>query len=279
MKNYFLYDDGMFDYTPIVEPQSEKLLKGYQAKSWNAGFEITGWWQGRNVIGLTTNDKLFNPAGGNVNDISQAIQIGNTWSDKPLHPWIWEPLQGQNDKYGKAIDVAVPVSYGTNLQQSNFYDRWEDTSYINPAWGHGQRLWIQTFTFDNKYANRPMEIYLDPYTDGRDIVVNVPIIKGTYGQFFDFSKSTMNLQTKAFDDLRHVEVTQTRQQFTDLLYHVEKVTGINLQNESGWWKLLQAGYTSEMASIPASDWRSSAWNIGDHGAMQTAWMNLEVWDG
>jgi hypothetical protein len=278
-KNYFLFDDGIFDYQGIVEPTSENQLLGYKAIAWNTTLQWTGWWQDRNVIGMSTTDPLFNPQGGNVNDISQAVQIGQKWNAGTIHPWIWEAGQGQADTFNRAIDAAIPISYGTNLQQSNFYDRWEDTSYINPEWGHGQRLWIQTFVFDNKNPARPMEIYFDPYTEGRDIVVNVPIIKGTYTQFFDFSKSEINLQTTAWNDLKHVEVNQTRQQFTDLLIHVENFTGIDLQNESGWWSLMQAGYTSEMASIPANDWRSSAWGIGDHGAMQTAMMNMEVWDG
>lgn len=278
MKSYYLKDDDIFDYSPLIEPTSERQMLGYKAVAWNTGLQWTGWWQGRNVIGMSTTDPMFNPNGGSANDISQAVQIQQTWEDGAVLPWLWETGQGQSDKLGMAIDVAIPVSYGTNLQQSNFLLRYEDISANIPQWGHGQRLWVQAFTFDNKYPNRPMEIYQDPYTDGRDIVVNVPIIKGTNTQFFDFSQSA-NLQTKAFDDLRDFNFTQTRQQFTDLLVHIEKTLKVDIQNESGYWSILQAGYTSEMASIPVSDWRNAAWGIGDHGAMQTAMMNLEVWDG
>lgn len=278
-KKYFLYDDDRFDYTGLVEPASEAAMIGYHAVSWNTSLTMTGWWQDRNVIGMTTADPLFSLGqGGNANDISQAVQIQQKWYAGQQLPWLWESGQGQQDKLAMAADVAVPVSWGTNLQQSNFLLRYEDVSAKLPAWGHGQRLWIQAFTFDNKHPARPMEIYRDPYTEGRDIVINVPIKAGTYSQFFDFSGST-SLQSTAFDDLRDFHFSQTRQQFTDLLAHVERTLGVDIQNESGWWSLLQVGYTSEMASLPATDSRSAAWGIGDHGAMQTAIMNLEVWDG
>ena len=277
-KRFLIADYDVLDYQGIVEPTSESQMLGYKAVAWNTGLQWTGWWQGRNVMGMSTADPLFSHGqGGNVNDVSQAIQIQYTWKAGEKMEWLWEAEQGQSDYFGMKALVAQPISYGTNHQASNFLLRYEDISSFNPDWGHGQRLWIQAFTFDNKYPHRPMEIYLDPYTDGRDIVVNVPIRQGTYGQYFDFSGSA-EIQQFAHDDLRVYSMGQNRQQFTDLTYLAEAITGIDLQNESGYWSVIQAGFTSEMASFQPTDWRSAAWGIGDHGAQQTAVMNIEVWD-
>lgn len=276
-QQFYLYDDGYFDYRGVVEPRSLNEIIGYTATAWNTGLQHTGWWQGRNVIGISTTDPLFSHGkGGNVNDVSQAVQIQQTFN-KPLHPWIWEADQGHSDIIGMKAKVAQPISWGTNHQASNFLLRLEDTSAFNSDWGHGQRLWIQVFTFENKYPNRPMEIYMDPYTDGRDIVVNVPLKKGTYEQFFDFSGSA-DVQSKAYNNLLDFQWHQSRKQYTDLTYKVERDLGIDIQNESGYWKILQTGFTSETASFQVSDWRSKAWDIGDHGAMQTAIMDLQVYD-
>ncbi len=267
---YFLYDDDRFDYTGLVEPVSQAAMLGYKAVAWNTDLSMTGWWQGRNVIGMTTNDKLFDI----TKEISQAVQIQETHKPYEELPWLWEKNQGVNDKIVMSADVAMPVSWGTNLQQANFLLRYEDVSRLQPGTDHGQRLWVQPAFFDNKFNTRPIEIYQDPYTGFQDIVVNVQIKPGNYSQYFDFSKSN-TLQMKAYDNLLHFEVSQSRQQFSDMLILVEKTLGIDIQNEAGYWSLIQEGITAEMASFPAY---APKWGIGDHGAQQMAMMNLEIYD-
>lgn len=267
---YFLYDDDRFDYTPLYEPNNINQIWGYHAVAWNTGFQWTGWWEGRNVVGMSTSDPLYN-----INtDISQAVQIQQAQKPYENLPWLWEAAQGVNDKIVIAADVAMPVSWGTNLQQANFLFRYEDVSHIQPGTDHGQRLWIQPIFFDNRNPNRPIEIYRDPYTNYEDLVVNLPIKPGTYTKYFDFSKSS-SIKSTAHNEMYHYEVTQSRQQFNDLIILVEKTTGVDLQNETGYYSLIQEGITAEMASFPASN---PMYGIGDHGAQQMAWMNLEVYD-
>lgn len=269
--DYLLYDEDRFDYSGLVEPTSQAAMLGYKAIAWNTSLGMTGWWQGRNVIGMTTNDSLFDMSKG---DISQAVQIQQTFAPHQKLVWLWEPAQGVNDKLVVSADVAMPVSWGSNLRQANHLYRFEDVSHLQAGTDHGQRLWIQPSFHDSQNVNRPMDVYRDPYTNFEDIVVNVQIKKGEYGQFFDFSKSA-NITQTAHDDLRHFEVTQTRQQFSALISHVEKVLGVDLQNEAGYWSLIQAGITAEMASFPQN---APKWGIGHEGAQQMAMMNLEVFD-
>lgn len=257
-KTYFLYDDGQFDYSPLIEPASQSAMLGYKAVAWNTGLGQTGWWQGRNVIGMTTNDLLFDIN----NEISQTVQIQETHNPYEDMPWAWEPNQGVNDTIGISADVAMPVSWGNNLRQANFLLRYEDVST-------GQRLWIQPVFFDSQNVNRPMDIFYDPYTGYQDIVVSVQM-RGV-SPYFTF---TGEIQQNAYNDLVHYEVTQTRQQFGDLLNHIEGALGVDVQNEPGYWSLIQEGITAEMASFAVEKW-----GIGDHGAQQMAVMNLEVRDG
>lgn len=268
---YYLYDDGVFDYTGLVEPTSQNAMLGYKAIAWNTHLDMTGWWQGRNVIGMTTNDSLFDMSKG---DISQAVQVQMTHKPYDVLPWLWEANQGVNDKLVQAADVAMPVSWGTNLQQANFLLRYEDVSKLQAGTDHGQRLWVQAAFFDNKYNTRGIEIYKDPYTGYQDIVVNVQIKPGQHGAYFDFSNSN-TLQMTAYDDLKHFEFTQTRAQFSNMLTLVEQKLGVDIQNEAGYWSLIQEGITAEMATFPAN---APKWGIGDHGAQQMAMMNLEVFD-
>ena len=268
---FFLFDDGAFDYTGLVEPKSQKSMVGYHATAWNTDLSYTGRYKGMNVVGITTNDKLFDMSKG---DISQAVQIQKVWNPHDVLPWLWEKDQGIYDKLTIEYQTAVHISWGNNLQQVNSLLRFEDVSKLQAGTDHGQRLWIQCISFDNKYQNRPMEIYRDPYTNFEDIVVNVPIIKGTHTDMFDFSKSA-NITGKAHSDLRDIEITIARWQFNNILAKVEKVLGVDLQNEAGYWSLIQAGATNEMASFPIGQ---SKWGIGHEGAMQVQYENLMVYD-
>jgi len=268
---YFLYDDDRFDYAPLVEPTSQAAMQGYKAVAWNTNLNMTGWWQGRNVIGMTTDDKLFDMGKG---DISQTVQIQTTWKAGAQMPWTWEPAQGVNDKMTIAADVAMPVSFGNNLRQAVLGYRMEDVSAIQAGTDHGQRIWLQFATFDSQNVKRPMEIYFDPYTSFRDIVVTLQIRKGEYSQFFDFSKSA-NVQQNAYDSLLHFEVTQSRQQFSNLLSHVENVLGVDLQNETGYHSMIQALVSPEMATFPQG---APQFGIGHFGAQQMAIMNFQVYD-
>lgn len=269
--NYFFHDDFIFDYSGLVEPTSQAAMLGYKAIAWNTSLNMTGWWQGRNVIGMTTNDSLFDMSKG---DISQAVQIQQTWKAGENLPWLWEAAQGVNDKMTISTKAAVPVSWGSNLQQSNFLIRYEDVSKLQAGTDHGQRLWIQPVFFDNKYPYRPMEVYKDPYTNFEDIVVNVSIKRGEKSEYFDFSKSA-EIQQHAFNDLRDFEVTQSRAQFDLLLRHIETRLGVDLQNETGYYSVIQAGVTSEMASFPAN---APKWGIGHEGAMQSAFSEIHFYD-
>jgi hypothetical protein len=245
-------------------------MLGYKAVAWNTSLGMTGWWQGRNVIGMTTNDANFNMA---ASDISQAVQIQQTWAAGENLPWLWEYDQGVNDKIGIACDIAMPVSYGTNLRQAVLGFRYEDISATQAGADHGQRLWIQFATFDSQNVNRPLYIYKDPYTANLDIVATVQIHKGQNTEFFDFSGSA-EIQQNAYNDLQHFEVTQTRTQMYNLIKHIETQTGLDLQDQVGYWSMIQALVSPEMASFAVPQW-----GIGDHGAQQMALMNFEVWDG
>jgi len=269
---YFLYDDGAFDYSPMVEPTSQNAMLGYKAVAWNTDLSMTGWWQGRNVIGMTTNDLLFDMSKG---DISQAVQIQQTWKPYDNLPWLWEAAQGVNDSIHISAEVAMPVSYGTNLKQANFLFRYEDVSHLQAGTNHGQRLWLQAHIFDSQNINRPIDIYRDPYTNFEDIVVNVQIKPNTYGDYFDFRNSA-GIQQNAYDNLLHFEFGQSRLQLDNLLRFVERDEGIDLQNETGYWSLIQVGITAEMATFPTG---AHKFGIGSFGAQQMAIMDLAVWDG
>lgn len=270
--SYFLYDDGVFDYTGLVEPTSQNAMLGYKAIAWNTGLQWTGWWQGRNVLGMSTTDPLFDMSKG---DISQAVQIQQTWKPYAQLPWLWESNQGQSDSIHISAEVAMPVSYGTNLRQANFLFRYEDVSKLQPGTDHGQRIWIQPSFFDSQNIKRPIDIYRDPYTNYEDIVVNVQIRPNEYKDYFDFSGSAA-IQQSAHDNLLHFEFGQSRLQLDNLLRLIERDEGIDLQNETGYWSLIQVGITAEMASFPAN---APKFGIGSYGAQQMAMMDLAVWDG
>ncbi len=86
-----MYDDDVLGYRPNVEPKSESALFGYTATAWNTDLRYTGLWQGRSVVGITTNDKLFDMKAG---DISQAVQIQEFHETFEQLPWLCEIGQG-----------------------------------------------------------------------------------------------------------------------------------------------------------------------------------------
>jgi hypothetical protein len=259
---YFFTDDGQFDYETIYNPNSVEQMYGYKAVGWNTDFSMTGWWQGQNVFALTTDSPLYDPNNGRPDAHSQAIQLQYTWESGDEMPWLWTN-RGQDYTFTIEGDLSVPVSWGDNLQQGLMLTRFGDVS-------SGQKLWVQFRMFDNLYPGRPIDIFSDPHTNYEDIVVNIDIVKDSYNQFVSFANSA-EIETDAFSDVRHFEANMSRQQFTDLLIHAEQTLGIDIQNESGYWSLVQAGFSPEMASgFPQ-------WGIGDTGAMQAAMDNISVW--
>lgn len=267
-RKYFLYDDGPLDYSPLIEPRSQATMLGYKAVAWNTDLSMTGLWQGKNVLAMTTASPLFDIA----QEISQGIQVQNTWNAYEQLPWLWTE-RGQAYELTIELDYAVPVSWGNNLRQAVAGYRFEDVSAPQEGTGHGQRLWVQFGLFDSLYPNRGIEIWSDPHTNHEDVALQVPVAPdGRYAEYFDFSGSTTGIRSGAFSDMQHIEVSMSRQQFTNLIALVEDRLGVDLQNESGYWSMIHAmGASVEMASFATPQW-----GIADHGAMQMAVANLEV---
>lgn len=259
---YFLTDEGQFDYTEVINPTSQQQMYGYKAVGWNTDFSMTGWWQNMNVIALTTDSPLYDPDNGRLDSHSQAVQVQQTWAAGEKMPWLWTE-RGQDYTFTAETDMQVLGSWGDNLQQALMLTRFEDVS-------SGQRLWVQFRTFDNKYPDRPMDIFSDPHTGHQDIVVNIDVVPGTYSEFVSFDNSD-TMQSDAYSGFMHFEANMSRQQFTNILLQVEESLGIDIQNESGYWSLIQAGVSPEMASgFPE-------WGIGDFGAMQIAVDSMAFW--
>lgn len=259
----WLFDDGQLDtYQTKINPNSISQIWGWKAIGWNTDFSMTGWWQGQNVFALTTASQLYNPENGRADSHSQAIQMQMAWQAGKEMPWLWT-ARGQDYTFTIEGDLSMPVSWGDNLQQGLMLTRFEDVS-------SGQRLWVQFRTFDNQNTDRGIQIYSDPHTDYQDIVVNIEVKPGTYQHLVSFDDSA-SIQGEAHSDVFHFEASMSRQQFTNLLYEVENALGIDIQNESGYWSLIQAGFSPEMASgFPQ-------WGIGEQGAMQMTMEDLAVW--
>jgi hypothetical protein len=253
---YFLQDDGRFDYSPLVNPASQAAMLGYRAIGWDVSFAMTGRWQGENVFAITTQDKEFNIS----KEVAQGIQLQHTWEAGEQLPWLWEANQGQQDTLNFSFDYRVPVSVGDNLRMVIGGYRFEDIL-------SGQRIWFQFQAFDSQNVNRPLQIYRDPHTGGEDIVIQAQINKARDYRF-DFSRSD-EIRQNAFTDYHHVEVGMTRQTFTDYLIQA----GVN--HEAGYWSLIQA----MPFSVETASFEVPKWGIGDDGAIQVMVNNVEVWDG
>lgn len=263
----FLFDDDEFDYAPLLEPTSQQQMYGYHAVAWNTDFSITGYWQGHNVLAMTTDSPLFDIH--NEPTHSQGIQVQHTWNAHEQMPWLWT-TQGQSYELTTELDYSVPVSWGNNLRQVVSGYRFEDVSSEYMDTGHGLRLWVQFGLFDNLYPDRPISVWHDAHT-GEDIAVQIPL--GQSSPFFDFSGSTTGIRNQQFNEMEHVEISMSRQQFTDLLIYIENQLDMDIQNESGYWSMIQAMPASvEMASFPVPQW-----GIGDHGAIQMFAENLMVY--
>lgn len=258
----FIFDDGQLDpYQTRINPNSISQIWGWKAIGWNTDFAMTGWWQGHNVFAMTTNSQEFHPADTPASR-SQAIQMQRAWQAGEEMPWLWT-ARGQEYTFTIEGDIGMPVSWGDNLRQALMLTRFEDVV------SH-QRLWVQFRTFDSNNTHRGIQVYSDPHTNYQDIVVNIEARPGTYSQFVNFDHSA-TIQQHAHADAFHFEASMSRQQFTNLLLHVESALGADIQTESGYWSLIQAGFSPEMASGYAQ------WGIGDHGAMQMTMENLAVW--
>lgn len=255
MKNYFLYDDGYFDYKPLLNPISQAAMLGDKLIGWDMSFAMTGRWHGENVFAVTTSDKEFNIK----TEVAQGFQLQETFAVGAKLPWLWEVGQGQNDILGFSFDYRVPVSVGDNLRMVIGGYRFEHISTH-------ERVWFQFQAFDSQNVNRPLQIYKDPHTGYADTVVQVQIDKDRdYG--FDFSQSD-EIRNTAFTDYKHIEVEMTRQVFTDYLI------AAGLPSEAGYWSMIQA----MPFSVETASFEVPKWGIGDDGAIQVMAQNVAVWD-
>lgn len=259
----FIFDEGRLDdYDTHINATSRADLIGWSATAWNTDLSMTGWWQGMNVFAMTTNSPLYNPDGNRLDAKSQAIQMQQAWETWEEMPWLWTD-KGQDYTLTMSMEQKMPVSWGNNLQQGLMFTRFEDVT-------SGQKLWVQFHTFNNRNGEF-LDIYRDPHTGNQDIVINLSISEGN-AHLFDFSASD-TIKQHAYDEFNHYEVGMSRGQFTHLIGMAENALGIDLQNESGYWSMIQAGWSPEMASnIPEL-------GIGEQGAMQMAMENLSLIGG
>lgn len=259
-----IQDAQVFDFTDgyerLVEPQSQSLVHGWQAVAWNHDLGMTGWWQGRNVCGISTDSQMFDMARG---DVSQAVQFMQSWNNNGFHPFIWD-VDGMNDRITLAADVAMPVSYGTNLRQGAFLLRLHDTQT-------GYDLWIQPQFFNNKYSQIPLQIERDAYTPN-GIVVTASMQAGSKDAYFDFTQSEGSTQSTAFNALTHYEFSINRYQFAAIVQETESRLGIDLSGEPYQYTATSAGLSIEQASFMAG--QDHGWGIGDTGGMQLAFEHL-----